>query len=140
MVSRTIRPIPLLFLAVFLVIPVPISAQTYGSGEPEQGGIFLRFYGQVTSGGECQVVGQDKIQCQIPAGTSGTLRLTATGTPHGTVNICAVSLSAGWVPFPVASGWGSINRQYGFTVPSSSAGKQFELHFGAWTAGVVGEL
>ncbi len=138
--SRVVRLALFLLLVGGFLAPAPISAQAYGSGELEQGGIRLQFSGQVTGGGTCQVVGQNKIQCQIPAGTSGAIQLTATRMPAGAVNIRAVSLPAGWSPFPVASGWGTVSRQYSFSVPSGSAGQRFELRFSAWTAGVVGEL
>jgi len=139
-VTRAIKFIPLLFLVSLLAFPTPSLGQTYGSGELEYGGVRLQFSGQIVSGGTCQTVGQNTIQCRIAAGSSATVQLTATRTPAGTVNIRAVSLPAGWSPFPAASGWGTVSRQYNFTVPSGTAGQRFELRFSAWTAGVIGEL
>ncbi len=138
-VVQVLRLLSLSFLILFLAIPAGTAAQTYGSGELEYGGIRLQFSGQV-SGGTCQLVARDVIQCRMQTGTSGTIQLTATRTPAGTVNIWAVSLPSGWPTFPTASGWGTVSRQYSFTVPSGSAGQRFELRFSAWTPGVVGEL
>jgi len=134
------------FLLVVLLVsllsfPAPSAGQTYGSGEIEYGGVRLQFSGQLTTtAGTCQQVSSNLVQCRLPQGAQGVLQLTATRTPAGAVNIRAEAIPAGWPAFPVASGWGTVTRQYSFTVPSGSAGQRFELRFKAWTAGVVGEI
>lgn len=112
----------------------------YGPGEIYQGGIRLQFSGRLTTAGTCQQPAGSVIHCQIPEGTASTIELTATRTPAGSVNIRAEELPFGWPTFPVASGWGTVNARYRFTLPPGSAGRRYELRFKAWTAGVIGEL
>ncbi len=133
------RLLSLLLLVLSLAFPAGTEAQTYGSGELEYMGIRLTFSGQI-SGGTCQSVAQNVVRCQVHAGASGAIQLTAVRTPAGAVNIRAASLPSGWPAFSAASGWGTVSKRYTFTLPSSSAGQSFELRFSAWAAGVVGEL
>ena len=135
-----IRFVPVVLLVSFLSFPAPSSGQTYGSGEIEYGGVRLQFSGQLTTAGTCQQPSANVIQCQVSQGTQGVIQLTATRTPPGAVNIRADAIPVGWPAFQVASGWGTVSKQYSFTVPSGSAGQRFELRFRAWTAGVVGEV
>jgi len=134
-------------------------AQTYGPGEIYYGGIRLQFSGQVLVAGTCSAPvqlapGVSQIQCQVPEGVAGTIELTATRTPAGAVNVRAERVPFGWPNSlwtqqlgqwvdsrsSVASGWGTITAQYRFAPPAGSAGRQVELRFKAWTAGVIGEL
>lgn len=116
----------------------------YRPGEVEYGGVRLQFSGHLTTtGGSCQQVAQDVISCQLPAGTDGTVDLTATRSPAGAVNIKTDSRPSGWPalkPADPASGWGTVTARYTFTIPAGSAGQRFELRFQAWTIGVPNVL
>ncbi|MBC7318236.1 hypothetical protein H5T57_03175 [Candidatus Bipolaricaulota bacterium] len=87
-------------------------------------------------------------------GSAGIVELRAIRTPTGAVNMRIESVPGGWPRSfwvyqqdewrdsrsSVASGWGTVEAQYRFTVPPGSAGSTFALRFKAWTAGVIGEL
>jgi len=103
-------------------------------------GIRLEFSATLAIAGSCSRPAPNVIHCQVPEGATGTLTLTAKRTPVGAVNIRAVSLPPGWPVFPAASGWGTLRAVYPFTVPPGTAGRQFELRFRAWAAGVMVDL
>lgn len=134
-------------------------AQTYGPGEIYYGGIRLQFSGRLMVGGTCQGLDYpapniSRIRCQVSEGSAGIVELRAIRTPTGTVNMRIESVPGGcpcsfWVyqqdewrdsRSSVASGWGTVEAQYRFTVPPGSAGSTFALRFKAWAAGVIGEL
>ncbi|MCS7239974.1 MAG: sphingomyelin phosphodiesterase [Candidatus Bipolaricaulota bacterium] len=131
-------------LAGLLFGNLVLFSQTYGPGEIYYGGVRLQFSGQVQVMGTCsglyQVsLGVSELRCDVQAGSSGLIMLTATRTPSGAVNIRAEALPLGWPAFPVATGFGTIATQYNFTVPSTP-GQTYLLRFRAWTPGIIGEL
>lgn len=144
----------------FLVVSAAVGgAQTYGPGEIYYGGIRLQFSGRLVTAGTCTgpvqpAPGVSEIRCQVAEGSAGTVELTAVRTPAGAVNLRVESVPSGWPSSlwteqrgqwvdsrsSVASGWAAVTAQYGFTMPTGSAGRSFTLRFKAWTAGVIGEL
>ena len=105
----------------------------YG-GEGGYGGVHLQFTGRVVvSGGSCQQWAQDQIQCQVPAGTQGTVELTAVVTPGSyPITISAVSLP-GWASFQPVSMYGTATATCTFLPPGEAVGQRFELRFRAST-------
>lgn len=105
----------------------------YGVGQSEYGAVQLRFSGQLTTAGSCQQLANDVIRCQVPAGTQGSLLLTATVTPSANVvNITAVSLPV-WASFQPVSGYGMASTTCSFVPPATSVGQTFQLLFRAST-------
>jgi len=117
------------------------AAAQYG-GEGGYGGVNLQFSGRVViSGGSCQQLAQNLIQCQVPVGTQGTVELTATVTPSSyPVTISAISLP-GWASFHPVSIYGTATATCAFLPPGEAVGQRFELRFRASTVyGLAGEL
>ncbi len=109
------------------------SAAQYGE-EDGYGSVHLDFSGQVIAAGTCQQLAQDLIRCQVPAGSQGTIHLTAVVTPSfHRVRIFALSLP-NWAKFQPASKRGEVRATCTFTPPAEAAGQSFELRFRASTA------
>jgi len=106
----------------------------YGPGGEGSGTtVHLSFSGQLTTAGSCQQLANDVIRCQVPAGTQGSLLLTATVAPSANlVNITAVTLPA-WASFQPAFGYGTVSTVCTFAPPTSAVGRSFQLLFRAST-------
>jgi len=96
--------------------------------------VSLQFNGQLTAGaGTCRQVSSSQIACEIPAGSSGTLTLTATVSPPGNpVSITGTGLPP-WVSFQPASGVGSVSTGATIAPPASAAGQSASMVFAATT-------
>ncbi len=104
--------------------------------------VSLRFSGRLTSLGSCSQIAADAIRCRVPAGTRGSISLTATVSPAiYPVRIQAISLPS-WAGFQPAMGYGAARAVCTFTPPTYASGRTFELRFRATvpTYGLQSEL
>lgn len=97
--------------------------------------ISLHFSGHLSSGqGTCQQVSNSQISCQIPAGSSGTITLTATVSPAENPVAIAGSGIPSWVQFRPASSYGTVSTQVAISPPPTAVGQAATLVFTATTA------
>ncbi len=130
------RVLPIVFVFLWALYGI---AQ-YGPGEGGYGAVSLQFSGRLVSAGSCVQEAANLIRCRVPAGTQGTIQLTATVTPGSyPVSIAAVSLTS-WARFRPASGYGTAQATCTFLPPAGAARSTFELRFRASTTGAYVDL
>jgi endonuclease/exonuclease/phosphatase family metal-dependent hydrolase len=107
----------------------------YGPGEG--GYMSFRFEGQVVGAVSCEHRGTDTLRCRVREGTSGHVELRAAVNPPALLEIRLLSAPPGWPGLSVASGYGTASAEYRFALPRGSAGRRFELVFGAFCEGAL---
>ena len=105
----------LVLIALLLGLSLTLGWAAQYEGEGEYGGVSLHFTGHVTTAGSCQQLAQNLIRCQVPAGSQGTINLTATVTPSSyTVAISAISLPS-WASFRPVTMYGTATTSCTFS-------------------------
>lgn len=123
----------LVLIALLLGLSLTLGWAAQYEGEGEYGGVSLHFTGHVTTAGSCQQLAQNLIRCQVPAGSQGTINLTATVTPSSyTVAISAISLPS-WASFQPVTMYGTPTTSCTFSPPADAVGQTFQLVFRAST-------
>jgi len=126
------------FLSVVFVALWALSGiAQYGSEEGPYAAVSLHLSCQLTTPGTCEQPAEGLVRCRVPAGTEGTLLLTANVAPSTHwVDIAAVTLPP-WATFTPAPGYGTAQATCSFLPPPEAAGGTFELRFRASTAYAV---
>lgn len=126
------------FLSVVFVALWALSGiAQYGSEEGPYATVSLHLSCQLTTPGTCEQPAEGLVRCRVPAGTEGTLLLTANvaRSTHW-VDIAAVTLPP-WATFAPAPGYGTAQATCSFLPPPEAVGGTFELRFRASTAYAV---
>lgn len=118
---------------VLLIIWALLGMAQYGPGEG--GYVRFQFRASVTGAVSCEQPNPYTLRCRVREGTSGVIHLIAEVTPPAPMQIRLHSAPQGWPGLPVATGVGTVSADYSFAVPQGSAGRRFELVFGAYRAG-----